>query len=119
MEVDVGTPERLSTWISRVRQEAAAGMGVIDLLRLVGIDPYTDMAGADWRGTDFSGCDLRRFDLTDCRLSYCDFTGADVEGAVFLYADLFMCTLHLAHNLDRAILGPAEKRYVEYCIQRD
>ena len=108
MEADVGTPERLSAWISRVRQEAEAGMGVIDLLRLVGINPYTDMTGADWRGTDFSGCDLRRFDLSDCRLSWTATLLEQMWRVQYSYTLIYLCcTLHRAHNLDRAILGPA------------
>ncbi|KQQ46478.1 hypothetical protein ASF69_04410 [Rhizobium sp. Leaf311] len=43
----------------------------IELCRLAGLNPETDLRFSDLSGTDLSDCDLRGFDLTGC-----DLTGA-------------------------------------------
>jgi hypothetical protein len=117
--IDVTTLEQLSRAIRRLRADHARGMGTMDLIRSLDIDPITELRAGDWRGTNFATCDLRGVDLSECRLAYCDFTNADVEGAVFYGSDLYRSTLHRALNVTLAYLSDAQLFYLDECRGRD
>lgn len=111
--IEVQSLEQLNIAIKTLRSGYSRGLGTMELLRSLGIDPRTELRGGDWRGTNFAGCDLRGADLSMCRLSFCDFTDADVAGAVFYGSDLHKSTLHRAANVDRAYLSNDQKRYLD------
>jgi formylglycine-generating enzyme required for sulfatase activity len=69
-------------WAARARAVIGAqSNNFMELLKISGLDPKTDLRFADWSGVDFSGCDLRGFDFTGARLHGCNFGGAFIEGA--------------------------------------
>jgi hypothetical protein len=112
--IEVRTVDQLNVAIRKLRTGHARGLGTMDLIKLLEIDPLTQLRGADWRGTDFADCDLRGVDLSDCRLAFCDFTNADVAGAVFHGSDLYRSTLHRAQNVVLAYLSPDQLSYLEF-----
>ena len=117
--IEVRTLEQLSGAIRTVKVNHSRGMGTMDLIRSIGIDPRTQLRAGDWRGTNFAGCDLREADLSECRLAYCDFTNADVAGAVFWGSDLYRSTLHRALNVTLAHLTHEQLHYLDECRGRD
>ncbi len=117
--IEVRTVEQLSNAIHKLRADYARGLGTIELIRSLGIDPLTDLRGADWRGTNFAGCDLKGVDFSHCRLSNCDFTRADVAGAIFYGADLYKSTIHRALNLPSAYMSDEQSQYLEVCRKYD
>jgi formylglycine-generating enzyme required for sulfatase activity len=70
----------------------------VELLRISGLDPKTDLRFADWSGLDFSGCDLRGYDFTGARLHGCKFNGALIEGARFDQAEIDRANLRAAKD---------------------
>jgi hypothetical protein len=117
--IEVRTVEQLARAIRQVRADHARGMGTMDLIRSLKIDPLTELRGGDWRGTNFAACDLRNADLTECRFAFCDFTNADVAGAVFYGSDLFSSTLHRALNITLAYFDDSQLRHLDECRGRD
>lgn len=111
--IEVRTLEQLAEAIRKLHFNYQEGMGTLELIRSLGIDPLTQLRGADWRATNFGGCNLRGADLSDCRLAFCDFTEADVAGAVFYRSDLHRSTLHRALNLTAAYLSNEQREYLD------
>jgi Pentapeptide repeats (8 copies)/Pentatricopeptide repeat domain len=117
--IEVRTREQLAEAIRTLYFNYERGLGTLELIRSLGIDPLTQLRGSDWRATNFGGCDLRGADLSNCRLAFCDFTEADVAGAMFSGSDLHMSTLHRANNLASAYLSPEQRRYLDELRERD
>ncbi|MDP1865962.1 MAG: pentapeptide repeat-containing protein [Bradyrhizobium sp.] len=117
--IEVRTLEQLTKAIRTLRLNHERGMGTIELIRSLGIDPLTQLRGSDWRATNFGGCDLKGADLSDCRLAFCDFTDADVAGAMFFGSDLHMSTLHRAKNLALAYMSSQQRTELEKLRERD
>lgn len=113
--IEVRTIEQLTDAIRNLRADHARGLGTMELIRSLEIDPLTELRGGDWRRTNFASCNLKGVDFSECRLAFCDFTRADVAGAVFYGADLFQSTIHLALNLSLAYLSDGQWRVVEDC----
>jgi uncharacterized protein YjbI with pentapeptide repeats len=57
--------------------------GFVELVRIAGLSPQTDMVGGDWRNVDFKDQDLAGFDFTSSDMRGCKFDGALVDKAVF------------------------------------
>jgi len=70
-----------------------------NLLKLSGLDPKTELVGADFRGMDFSGIDLADYNLSRCNLS-----GADLRKAVNVDRAMF------ADVIDTGTLWPNRLR---------
>lgn len=67
----------------------------VALCEIAGLDPKTDLRGANLVGVDFTECDIRGFDLRDADLtrtrgtnvtwdSTTNFEGANLTGSIFL-----------------------------------
>lgn len=69
------------------------------LLKLSGLDPKTELVGADFRGMDYSGIDLADYNLSRCNLS-----GADLRKAVNVDRAMF------ADVIDTGTLWPTRLR---------
>jgi hypothetical protein len=117
--IEVRTIEQLTNAIRKLKSDYARGVGTMELIRSLEIDPLTQLRGGDWRGTNFADCDLKGADLSDCRLAFCDFTDADVAGAIFYRSDLFKSTLHRALNVASAYLSVEQREYLDRCRDYD
>lgn len=63
--------------------EANAFTNIIDLMRMVQMDPAKSFSQGDWTGCNFTGCDMRGFDCTGAIFSDADFTNANIRRADF------------------------------------
>jgi DNA polymerase V len=72
---------------------------LLELAKLAGLDPATDLAGANLSHTDLSHANLAATDLSDCDLRYANLYQANLTGANLDNANL------VGANLNEAIFG--------------
>lgn len=84
---------------------------LLQLAELAGLNPTTDLAGADLSRTDLSYANLVATDLSYCDLSYANLSAADLSYANLSQANLTAANLDTAKlvgaNFDGAIFEPA------------
>lgn len=60
----------------------------VDLLKMTGMDPATDLRYSDASGANWGALDLDGYDLTGANLTGCDFSGCKVEGLIYTGAKI-------------------------------
>lgn len=92
--------EQLQRTLPNIIQQVVAAQtdDLLELVKLAGLNPATDLAGADLSRTDLSHANLTAADLSCCDLSYANLYGADLSHANLIGANL------TATNLERANL---------------
>lgn len=63
--------------------EAPGDMDMVELLKLVDMNPAKGLRHSDLSGTSWGAHDLAGYDLTGCNLTGCDFSQAKVEGMIY------------------------------------
>ncbi len=93
--------DELSELISKIFSKQTDN--IIELLKLAGLNPKTDLRGMDLSQTDFSGQDLSHYRFDEVDFSSANLEGANLEGAILTRANLNNAILRNT-NLSKANL---------------
>jgi formylglycine-generating enzyme required for sulfatase activity len=107
---------------------AASSDRLDDMVRVVGLDPRTDLRFGDWRALNLADADLRGFDFTGADFTGAEFDRAHIAGAIFDRAIYDFSALRKAADFDEFVrieiersneTGPPDRRLKDFQRFRD